>query len=255
MKPYAPHYAEHLRAAMQCTRANSTVPEWMDAWDAFKRSQAYERGANLRQETSRRWRAATGAAVRRSAAGNSNKFLIGHSVRAVEMRGAAITQDVLEASREYTRALRENGATRQQTVAARVEVSRKRAADAHSAVMQRKTKRAVLDDDSLDFLAAAVRPSVPQTASGMLNLDASGSIFFGAPFVKETVAQELEARGLSPKRNKKDFKPSESLASLLDQLRSYEEGASIIKRKVVDYDSPQSESETSGSIVWKKARH
>ena len=248
VKRYAPHWAEHLRSAMHCARSNATVPEWTAAFDAFQNSRAFEKAAHLRQTTSRRWRSA-GDPVKRAAAGNMNKFIIAHSVRAVEIRSAAITPEMVKASRDRKARLVENGLSREDMVTQRMAMKRDRQEEAHAQVMNGPTrvniskmmmtgssKRVRFDEQSREQLAAFSRPQVPQTASAMLNLDGTGKNF-GAPRNKETVAQELEARGFTVKRAKKNpCAPNESMGDMIEKLKHCE-GKTVIKRLVEDYDA------------------
>jgi hypothetical protein len=237
---------------MHCARSNMTVPQWTDAFDAFQKSEAFVKGAHLRQTTSQRWRSSGEQTMVRFAADNSNKFMIAHSVRGVERRAAAITPEIVKASRERKADLEKKGISREAMVRDRKELKRGRQGEALEDVMTGlntrphvskkvpmigKTKRVVFDDIARGQLAACSRPEVPQTASAMLNLDGNGKAF-GAPKTKETVAQELEARGIAVKRAKKNPQaPSENMGDMIEKLKEHEGGKTVVKRLVADYEA------------------
>ena len=99
------------------------------------------------------------------------------------------------------------------------------------------TKRSIFGPDERSTLAATERPPLPQTATGMLNLEASTERDLGAKKTKEVLAQELEARELPVVRGARDRKPTASFTDLCTQLKDYHRGATIIPRLVIDYSS------------------
>ena len=76
-------------------------------------------------------------------------------------------------------------------------------------------------------LVPSCKPHVPQSATGILNLDGSGKTEQGARLTKEFVAVQLEARGSTVSRDKHGA-PKPKRDDLLKQLKEREGGKSTV---------------------------